>query len=226
MALLEKLSGSCQGEKINVWPGSPGNWDRPPSTPHMQTCSHIPRSSPSSSPVIRHILPVPAHLVPRCDRARGITLLIFWLLNLRFPSPLFYLFWCKPTQRSRIQTWHTCFYLLQSAVEICFLRWSNQTFRLTKTPAVFKLTVPQLIPLTGRSVPSLSCLLPLLLSSHLVIRLFLYPSLTLDIYPHFSTLHNWCIWHRGPLSLSVSPASSFCRQLSAVSHHLAFLKLI
>lgn len=89
-------------------------------------------------------------------------------------------------------------------MEICFLRWSNHTFRLTKTPAVFKLTVPQLIPLTGRSVPSLSCLLPLLLSFHLVIRLFLYPSLTLDIYPHFSTPHNWCIWHRGPLFLSVS----------------------
>lgn len=30
MALLEKLSGSCQREKINAWPGSPGDWDPPP----------------------------------------------------------------------------------------------------------------------------------------------------------------------------------------------------
>lgn len=29
MALLEKLSGSCQGEKINAWLGSPGGLDPP-----------------------------------------------------------------------------------------------------------------------------------------------------------------------------------------------------
>lgn len=30
MALLEKLSGSCQREKINAWPSSPGDGDPPP----------------------------------------------------------------------------------------------------------------------------------------------------------------------------------------------------
>lgn len=85
---------------------------------------------------------------------------------------------------------------------------------LSKTPAVIKLSIPLLIPLTGRSIPSPSCLLPLLLSSHLAIHLFLLPPLTLDIYPHFSTPRNWCIWRRGPLCLSLS----LLLHLSAVSY--------
>lgn len=99
---------------------------------------------------------------------------------------------------------------------------------LSKTPTVIKLSIPLLIPLTGRSILSPSCLLPLLLSSHLAIHLFLLPSLTLDIYPHFSTPRNWCIWRRGPLRLSLC-LSCFIflpSVILAVSHHLAFLKLI
>lgn len=91
---------------------------------------------------------------------------------------------------------------------------------LTKTPAVIKLSISLLIPLTGRSIPAPSCLLPLLLSFHLAIHLFLHPSLTLDIYPHFSTPRNWCIWRRGPPRLSPSlplhpSAVSYPRRLSS-----------
>lgn len=85
---------------------------------------------------------------------------------------------------------------------------------LYRRPLLSSSSVGLLIPLTGRSIPSPSSLLPLLLSSHLAIHLFLHPSLTVDIYPHFSTPRSWCIWCTGPLRLSLS----LLLHLSAVSY--------
>lgn len=129
MALLEKLSGSCQGEKINVWPDSPGNWDQPPSTPHMQTRSHILRSSrifPSSSPVIVHMLPVHEHLIQRTDGVRRITLLVFWYQvkdeDISFsPFSLQFDVIQRRSMASEVtHTWVHLFLVTLSAIEIFF----------------------------------------------------------------------------------------------------------
>lgn len=221
MARLEKLSESCQGEKINVWPGPPGNWDQPPSTPHMQTRSYIPRPSPvllSSSPVV-HELPVRAHLQVKSEGTFLHTQPFVW----------------PPFQKSHPDRSSSVFIYLICSGNLSFLHRSNHSLPpplfLTKTPAVIKLSIPLLIPLTGRSIPAPSCLLPLLLSSHLAIHLFLHPSLTLDIYPHFSTPHNWCIWRRGPPRLSPSlplhpSAVSYPRRLSSSRFPEADLLLV
>lgn len=223
MARLEKLSESCQGEKINVWPGSPGNWDQPASTPHMQTRSYIPRPSPvllSSSPVM-HKLPVRAHLVQRCETVRRIAVSVFWLqVKSEGASLLTHPFVWPPFQKSHLDWSSSVFIYLICSGNLSFLHRPNHSLpHLFNQDPCCHQTLHLPVDTSDRKVYSCS----FLSASSSFIFPPCHPSLSPPI-PHSGHLPSFLdtpqLMYLTPgstASLSVSPPSSFCRQLSSPS---------
>lgn len=208
MARLEKLSESCQGEKINVWPGPPGNWDQPPSTPHMQTRSYIPRPSPvllSSSPVV-HELPVRAHLQVKSEGTFLHTQPFVW----------------PPFQKSHPDRSSSVFIYLICSGNLSFLHRSNHSLPppplFNQDPCCHQTLHPP-VDTSDRKVYSCS----FLSASSSFIFPPCHPSLSPPI-PHSGHLPSFLdtpqlmhLTQGSTASLSLSPPSSFCRQLSSPS---------
>lgn len=242
MALLEKLSGSCQEEKINVWPGSPGNWDQPPSTQPMQTHSHILRPLPVLL-FSSHDMCTSFMYMHSSDRdVREITLLVFWVqvkseVIFLLTVPLLYSLMLSKAEEWSFQQSHSdlsssVFIYVICSRNLSFLHRSNHSFALplffnedpcchqTLRWSCWYLWQEGLFPLLP--VCFLSFYLPTLPS----VSFSTHPSLwTLPFFLDTSELMN--VTHGVHCVALCLPRFIFLPSvILTVSHHLAFLKLI